>query len=149
MAFKKILDRRGDPDYSGKAEQVTFTFSTIPEQFPGEQWLADRIIDKIVGQLAGQNSKMLYLRVWRDTSPTWQTHYKVELTASASPLWWNLIILSVLAIFSLILTWQIVNVVEDIFWREDGTEPGLVGALKWGTLAIIAVLGIALVTKGE
>lgn len=133
MAYQLVLDQAGEAGYIGKAERCTYEFSTIPEQIPGEQWLATQFIDRHVSELSSQNSKLLHLRAWRDAAPTWQTNYKVEITASASPLWWNLIIVGVLAVIAMVLTWRIVSVV-DLNWSE------VAPTIPWIAIAIVAVV---------
>ena len=142
MAYNLILDQAGVSGYVGKAEKCTYEFSTIPEQIPGEQWLADQIIQKHIDELAKENSKLLHLRVWRDTSPTWQTDYRVEVTASASPLYWNLIIIGVLAILALVITWKITGVVKNIDWGKAAAP------IKWTAITVaVAVIGLILLAR--
>jgi len=142
MALELIKDTAGDTQYRGKAEKCVYTFSTIPEQIPGESWLASQIVQKQIEELAKENSRLLHIRIWRDTSPTWQTDYKVEVFASASPLWWNAIILGVLAILALIITWRIVEIVKDIDW---GTIPT---PIQWA-IPLVAIGLIVLLLVGR
>ena len=135
MGYQLIIDRAVDSGYAGKVEICTYEFSTIPEQFPGEKWLADQILNKHIEEVSKQASKLLWIKVWRDTSPTWQTNYRVEATASASPLAWNLIIIGVLVIAALLITWKIISVVSTI-WGE------MAAPVKAGIMTVVAILVI-------
>lgn len=143
MAYKLVKDQAGIAGYVGKAEKCTFEFSTIPEQIPGEAWLANQIIDKGIVELRTQGSELLWIKVWQDTAPIWQTNYKVEVTATASPLWWSLIIIGILAIVALIITWKIIEVVENIDWGKAAL-PVITGGIS---LALMAIVGIILLTR--
>ncbi len=57
--------------YQGDAETAVFEFRLTPEQVPGTEWLGDRIVDSFVAELQAQGSRLLELRVSRDTTPTW------------------------------------------------------------------------------
>lgn len=144
MGFELIKDEAGI-DYAGKAERCVFEFRTPPEQIPGEAWLANQIVEKGIAELRTQGSELLWIRVWRNTDPLWHTDYRVELTATASPLWWNLIIIGILAIVVLVVGWQIVSVVKDIDWGK-AAAPLITGGIG---LALVAVFGILLLTGGR
>ena len=140
MAYQLILDKAGDgaSQYVGKAEKCLFTFETIPEQIPGEQWLANKIINGHIEELGKQHSRLLHIRVWRDTAPTWRTNYQVEVYASASPLFWTVIIVGVLALIAAFMTWKILEEVKDIDW-SGVSEP-----MRWGTVGLVIVAGVVL-----
>lgn len=145
MGFELVVDQAGKAGYVGKAEKCTFEFSTPPEWIPGENWLANRVVSGSIAKLREQGSELLWVKVWRDTSPFWHTDYRVELTATASPLWWNLIIIGVLAIIVLVVTWRIVSTVKDIDWGKAAL-PVTAGAISVG---LIAIIGILLLTGGK
>lgn len=143
MGFLLIKDQAGE-SYVGKAEKCVYTFSTIPEQIPEEAWLANRIISRLSEELAKQGSKLLWTRVYRDTSPTWTTDYKVEVWASASPLWWSLIIVGAMAVLALLISWKIIETVMDIDWGEiPGPVQigGAAGAIAIGLIALLLLTG--------
>lgn len=142
MAYSLILNQEGIKGYVGKAERCTFEFSTIPEQIPGESWVAQQIVNRGIAELQAQGSRLLWIKIWRDTAPTWHTDYRVEITATASPLWWNAIILGVLAVLALIISWRIVETITDIDWGK-GALPITAGGIS---LALLAILGILLLT---
>lgn len=143
MAYTLVKTQAGMAGYVGKAERCVFEFSTPPEQIPGEAWLANQIMDRGIAELRTQSSKLLWIKVWRDTAPIWQTNYRVEITATSSPLWWNLIIIGILVIVALVISWQIISVVKDIDWGKVPTP------ISWGIFAVIAVVGIILLTRGK
>ena len=145
MAYKLIVDQAGVLGYVGKAERCTFEFSTLPEQIPGESWLAQQIVNRGIAELQAQGSSLLWIKLWRDTAPTWQTDYRVEVTATASPLWWTAIILGVLAVLALIISWRIVETVTDIDWGKAAL-PIAIGGIS---LALLAIIGIILLAGGK
>ena len=135
--FELITDKK-TPEaatYSGKVEICTFEFKTLPEELPGSTWFATTFINKVAGTLLGYNSKLLVLKVWRDTEPLfWQT-YKVEATASASPLPWSVIIPLILVIIVLLITWKIISIIVD--WWPVPPKPVSIALI----IAVVALIG--------
>ena len=146
MAWQLMIDETPPVAYRGPAEVCTWEFAVGPEQLPGMGFLADRIIDAHVQELLRNGGLLLRLRVWVDSAPTWQTRYRVEVTSKASPLWWNAIILGVLALLSLATTAYVITQLVHIEWGG-----GLGEAVKWGSIGIgiagAALLGTALVRR--
>ncbi len=95
--------------------------------------------------------KLLWIKIWRDTSPIWETKYRVEMTASASPLFWGLIVLAILAVVLLVLTWRIVSEVKGIIWGPEGAGgAGIVSGVAWAVAAAAAVVVVGiLLVKGR
>ncbi|GAI75868.1 unnamed protein product, partial [marine sediment metagenome] len=85
--------------YRGDAEVQTFTFVFPPEQIPGMDWLAKKLVEAFASTLKDHDSKLLELKLWRDTRPVMWTDYRCEVTASASPVPW----LAILAIAGIIV----------------------------------------------
>jgi len=144
--FQLMTDRR-EPlasTYVGKAEKCTYEFSTLPEQIPGESWLASRIIDKNAQEIENQGCRLLRTRIHRDTSPTWETVYRVEVWATASPIFWTPVIMGVLALFILVMSWKIIEEVKDIDWGSIPTSVKLSTPILAG---LALVLGILLVRR--
>lgn len=143
MAFQLIDHQKLNQDYRGHAEKCTYRFTVwLPDQF-GAAWTARKMLDGHVSELQSQGSRLLEFKLWEDKlSGTFTTEYKVEITASASPLWWNVIIIGVLAILSILFVSWIIDDVADI----AEYAPGAVTAGAWA-LAALAVLGIAVVLK--
>ena len=143
MSWNKIVDRKLNQSYQGHAEMCTYTFSLGPEQVPGMGWAAQQVIDSHVKKLAEENSKLLELRVWEDTGPLWQTNYHVEVVASASPLWWNLIIGGALILLIGIAIYFTIKEVRDITKyvgeKAGGTGISLMYIAGIGALALIGL----------
>lgn len=140
MANELIIDYPGLRGYVGKAESCTYEFS-ISAWVYAEWELADKLIKKHIDELNIQGAQLLYLKVWRDITPT-ETDYRVEVTATASPIFWTPVILAVLALACLVVTWRIVKVVKDIDWGEAGIPVGI----SAGALLIIG-LAVVLLTR--
>ena len=109
--------------YEGKAEKCTFQFKLTPEQIPGTEWVGRRIVDEFASELEKEGEKLLELKVYEDITPTLWTNYRVEVTASASPVPWAAIIYTVLAIlFVVAITWAIKTISGAIFHRKPLSE---------------------------
>ena len=144
MSWNKIVDRKLNQDFVGHAEKCTYTFSLGPEQIPGTGWARDQIINSHVKELAKENSRLLELRVWEDTEPTWQTNYYVEVVATASPLWWNVIIIGVLILLIGVAIYFTIEKVEDITEYLGENAPGTIPLLYIAGIGVIALVGIAM-----
>ncbi|GAI34992.1 unnamed protein product, partial [marine sediment metagenome] len=108
--------------FEGDAEVCTFEFRLTPEQIPGTEWLGERIVDSFVSELEKEGARLLELKVDRDTTPTWWTNYRVEVTATASPIAWNLIIIGVLAILFIIAIVFAIKAVESLIYHRKGLD---------------------------
>ncbi|MBA7684451.1 hypothetical protein ES703_92846 [subsurface metagenome] len=108
--------------FEGGAEVCTFEFKLTPEQIPGTEWLGQRIVDSFVSELEKEGSRLLELRVYEDTTPTWWTNYRVEVTATASPLAWNLIIIGVLAILFIVAIYFTIKLVDEVFFKRKALD---------------------------
>ncbi len=147
MAWEKIIDRKLNQDFVGHAEKATYTFRLTPEQVPGTQWALHKVIDSHIESLAAENSLLLELRVWEDTEPTWWTDYYVEVIATASPLFWNVIIAGVLFLLLAIAIWFTIKEVEDIVEYIGEKAPGTLPLLAIAGIGAIALAGIYLVRR--
>lgn len=145
MAFKLIVNQKANQDYRGHAEMCTYNFSLGPEQLPGTRWSAEQIWSSHVNELAKQNSDLLELRVWEDTSPTWTTDYQVEIVATASPLWWNLIIAGVLLLLIGIAIYFTITEVGDITEYVGEKSPITLPIMAIAGIGVIALIGIVLI----
>ncbi len=115
--------------YEGNAETAVFEFQLTPEQIPGTEWLSDRIVDAFVAELEAQGSRLLRLKVSRDTTPTWWTNYRVEITATveagtagtvgAVGFAWSAVIIGVLAILFIIAIVWAIRSVDAIFFKRS------------------------------
>ena len=108
--------------FQGDAEVCTFEFKLTPEQIPGTEWLAERIVEAFAAELQKQGSRLLGLKVYRDTTPIFWTNYRVEVTATASPLAWNLIILGVLAILFIVVIYFTIKLVDQVFFKRKALD---------------------------
>lgn len=104
--------------FEGDAETCIFEFQLTPEQIPGTEWLGQRIVDSFVSELEKEGSRLLELKVYRDTTPMFWTNYRVEITAIASPLAWNLIIIGVLAILFIVAIVFAIKAVESLVYHR-------------------------------
>ena len=141
MAWQKIVDTKMNQDFTGHAEKCIYTFSLGPEQVPGMSMARDYIVNSHVKELAKENSRLLELRVWEDTAPTWQTNYYVEIVATASPLWWNLIIGGTLLLLIGIAIYFTIEKIEDVT-KYIGEEAGGVG-ISLSIVAVISAVALA------
>jgi|GEM_PF-3800346 len=155
MAWETVIDTMTleAATYTGNARKVEFTFSAYPEQLDFvNNWLIENFLDNLKKEASAQyGAKVLELRLWRDTSPTWQTNYKGELVTSI-PEGFSAIPFAVLAVIVVALAaiayWFIVkpllNQVTDFVYGppdSDGNRP----AVPWGTIALVAVAAMVLV----
>ncbi len=104
--------------FEGDAETCIFEFQLTPEQIPGTEWLGQRIVDSFASELEKEGSRLLEMRVYRDTTPMFWTNYRVEVTATASPLAWNLIILGVLAVLFVVAIVFAIKAVESLVYHR-------------------------------
>ena len=104
--------------FEGDAETCIFEFQLTPEQIPGTEWLGQRIVDSFASELEKEGSRLLELRAYRDTTPTFWTNYRVEVTATASPLAWNLIIIGVLAVLFVVAIVFAIKAVESLVYHR-------------------------------
>jgi len=121
----------------------TYTFSVGPEQIPGMRQMAQQVIDSHIQELQKQNSQLLELRVWEDISPTWETNYYVEIVATASPLFWNVIIIGVLSILFVIAIYFTIKAVTDITeYIGENVSPVTTNLALILGLGIAAIVGV-------
>lgn len=84
MSWKLIADRKMNQDYVGRASSCSYSFSLGPDQMPTTKWSAQKIVSAHQQSLEDQGHELLELRMWEDTSPTWETNYYVEMVATDS-----------------------------------------------------------------
>lgn len=134
--------------FEGDAEVCIFEFKLTPEQIPGTEWLGQRIVDSFVSELEKEGSRLLELKVYRDTTPTFWTNYRVEVTATASPLVWNLIIIGVLAILFVVAIIFAIKAVESLIYHRKGLDEETKKTFARDTL-VAMILDLAPETPGE
>ena len=134
--------------YEGNAEVCTFEFKITPEQIPGTEWLGERIVDAFISELEKEGARLLELKVFRDTTPTFWTNYRVEVTATASPLAWNLIIIGVLAIVFIFAIAFVIKAVEALIYHRKGLDEETKKTFSRDTLTAM-ILDLAPETPSE
>ena len=149
MAWELIVDKKENQSYRGKAEKCTYHFSLGPEQLPGTQWTAKQIADAHAEELEKEGSKLLELRMWEDTSPVWHTDYYVECVATASPLFWSLIIAGVLAIIIGLIVYFTIDKIDEIVDYVGEKAPLAIPLLAIAGIGVLVLLGVSLVKRRE
>lgn len=134
--------------FEGAAETCIFEFQLTPEQIPGTEWLGERIVDSFVSELEKEGSRLLELKVYEDTTPTFWTNYRVEVTATASPLYWNLIIIGVLAILFVVAILFALKAVESLIYHRKGLDEETKKTFSRSTL-VAMILDLAPETPAE
>jgi len=104
------------------AETCTFDFKLTPEQIPGTEWLGERIVNSFISELEKEGSRLLELQVYRDTTPTWWTDYRVVVTATASPLLWMPIIIGVLAVLFVVAIVFAIKAIDELVYKRKGLD---------------------------
>jgi len=144
MAYELFINQRLNQNFTGHAELCGYSFSLWPEQLPLTRWTAQQLINAHSQELAKENSILLEIRAWEDVAPTWTTDYYVEVVATASPLFWNIIIIGALVVLAIGGVGYIINKTEDII---EYAGPGAIPWITLGFIAAAAVVGIALVRR--
>jgi len=142
MAFELIHFSKANQGYRGPAEKCTWDFTVnLPDQL-GASWKAKQLVDAHIEELAKQDAVLLELRLYEDKlSGTFTTAYRVEVTSSASPLWWNVIIVGVLTILALVTVYWIIRAVENISKYSPATMPILgLAALAAATAVVVYLI---------
>lgn len=147
MAWELIADKKINQTYKGRAERCEYSFSLPPEQVPGVQWTAQQIANAHIAELEEQGSKLLEMRMWEDTEPTWRTDYYVEIVATASPLWWNIIIAGALLLLIGIVIYFTIDKIEEIVDYIGEKAPITIPLLAIAGIGLLAVIGIYLVRR--
>jgi hypothetical protein len=152
MAYALYSDTTTDfgKSYSGAAEVATIKFDTGPEQidFLGDDDIRRDIINSVISGVQAKGGTVIRTQLYRDKSPTWETHWKLLITAKVPatvsqragmanhPVFWA----AVLAI-SLLVIWLINKTLEsvaDIIWGPGGGANFL--GIPW--LGWVALAGI-------
>ncbi len=142
MAFEVIAQEKLNQWYRGHAERCVYTFTVnLPDQL-GASWQAKQHIEATITELQAQGALLLEYTLYEDKqSGTWTTDYKCDMVTSASPLWWNIIIVGVLALLSLIAVSYTITKVEDIVEYSPGTV--IAGSVAVGLAALAAIILLA------
>lgn len=142
MSYQLIKETKLNQDFRGHAERCVYTFSVdLPDQM-GARWRAEDLVNAHITELQTQGSILLELRLYEDKSPTWSTDYMVEVIASASPLFWQIIAIGVLTALSIIFIYLTVRQVEEIVEYSPGAAAAIgigAGAVALAVVALIAL----------
>ncbi|MBA7619769.1 hypothetical protein ES703_27110 [subsurface metagenome] len=126
--------------YSGIAERQVWDFSLGPEQFPGVMTIADKLINEFKQAVEDDAGTPLYLQVYCDTSPIFETKFRIIAYAyTNSPLHWLAvvgIVMAVIAIIAWLINWTLGSLSE-VDWVEFA-QP-----IKWTAIAILGIAVIA------
>lgn len=140
MAFELIKEEFHNQDYRGHAEACVYTFTVnLPDQL-GASWSAQQHINATITELQQQGALLLEYRLWEDKlSGTFTTDYKCEIIASASPLFWSIVIVAVLAAIIIGVTaWAIQGVSDIVEYGGAGVSIGF-GAVGLALLVFALV----------
>jgi hypothetical protein len=141
--------------YTGQAERATFTFSLGPEQVDFiNNFFASQYINECINAVETDSpgDHVLILQVYRDTSPTWQTDYKLVITSTdvtGNTLPWVAIIglaLIAIAVVYFVVRPTLEAVTTLLYGSSDGSSgsgTSLITYIPW----IIAGIVIILLTK--
>jgi uncharacterized membrane protein YcjF (UPF0283 family) len=143
VAYKLVDSGKFNQNYQGHAERCIYTFTVyMPDQL-GAKWTAEQMLNAHIEELQQQGSLILEYKLYEDAAPTFTTDYKVDIIASASPLWWNIIIIGVLALLTIAFTAWAIQGVSDIVEYSPGAAIGISAAV----IAVAAVVGIAVLSR--
>jgi len=130
--------------YVGKASEGTSTFNVpFPDQLFPNAFAIDRIVDAFEDKVEEQGERMLDLKIYIDTTPTWKTNFMIKsVCTDHSPFPWALVIIGILAIILVIAIKNLVTVAKDIDWGKPVTllpvAAIVIGVLAIGAIAITA-----------
>ena len=123
--------------YSGPAEYCRFSFSLLPDQIPGGDWITQQLIGVLASKMVANGREMLELKIWEDKAPIWHTDYICDITytdtgASTSALGTFIpaiahvgaIIAAVLVILFIVAITFLIHEINKIWYGGNGT-PGL------------------------
>ena len=120
MSYQLVKSQRFNQGYRGSAEEAVYTMTVpLPDQTGASQVLQN-ITDAHVQALAEQGSQLLELDVWQDSSPTWETLFRVRVVATTqeapvnaiavAPLVWVVVISTAVIIIGLLVDWALESV---------------------------------------
>ena len=138
--------------YSGPAEKCAFTFSTGPEQLDFVfGWVRDRYIESQIDAIHKEGGRVLSIKIWQDTSPTWTTKYRGEIVADVrgeanfhSPFPWLLVIMVGLAsVIILFVIKPTIEAVTELIWGREGEDGAKAFPWTWLIIGGVALIALA------
>ena len=144
MGFQLISQEKINQDYKGHAEKCVYTFKVLlPDQL-GASWTAQKMLNANIAELQAQGSLLLEYKLYEDKAAILTTDYKVEIIASASPLFWSIIIIGVLALISILfISWALQSVENIVEY-----SPGAIIAPSIAVIALAVLAGVVLLKRG-
>jgi hypothetical protein len=149
-----VYDHDYGINYSGKTEQCTTKVTVnFPDQLFSSTWITDDIANTVKNQIQDQGGQALSVKIYEDTSPTWQTVYYVVMTAAPAPVPrgavgfpfpWAIVVPLILAVLVIVtFTWLIIEI-KDINW---GSPAGVfvsglgIALLGVGAILVVSAMG--------
>lgn len=117
--------------YEGWQETCVYALTVpLPEQIGPPAWIGDLIANAFANKVEEQGERVLELRVYADTTPTFWTDYRIEVTSTipaegtsgiAFP--WAAVIIGVIVILGIVvLTWSIEKIYKLFFKPKPLSE---------------------------
>jgi hypothetical protein len=122
--------------YAGRAEQATVDINLPPEQLPGSDWIAERVINGFIEATRGEGT-LLQAKVYADFDPWLYARYRVVATAHASPIAWPAVILTALIVAGIAIIGWILRDIANTPWLGVGLIGLGIGGVVLGTTYLI------------
>jgi hypothetical protein len=143
--YELVKETKMNQDYNGHAESCIYEFTVaLPDQL-GSRWSAEMSLNSHISALRDAGSILLEYRLWEDKAPLFETQYRCQIVASASPLFWNVIIIGAIVIIGLFLISWTIKSVSDIARYAPGSIKTL--AIS-GAVIAVAVVAVVLLKRG-
>jgi len=125
--------------YFGPVEKCTFEIWFLPEEVPGVEQIVVKSVDAIyqVMQYADIQGTPLRTRIWYDSGDWWNSKWKFEITAHASPIAWATFLALWLVVLGLVVIWACIQEVKDETYFPPWTWPVVAGSVGLIAIAFI------------
>jgi len=145
MSWTLIKSAKLNQTYRGHAERCTYTFTVPLAEQLGARWTAEQNLQAHVDELASQGEVVLEYKLWENKAAALSTDYQVEVTASATPLLWGIIIIAVLSILGLLVLNMVIRSVDDI----AEYTPGGAALPAMAVIAVAVVVGVLVLRRRQ
>ena len=143
MAWELVSEEKTNTSwwYVGSAQECTVEFTLPPEQLPGTEWIAGKILDAIKKGVA-EEGKLLKVELYFDAASWYDSKWLAVITAHGSPIAWALIVpaiwkwLAVLA--AVVVLIYFIKSTKDKNWFGPGVILIGVGIATLGIATLIA-----------
>jgi len=154
MAYKLFSDKLtpAAATYHGEAEVCSAKFATGPEQIAFvDSWLKNSLVGDAVAEVRKQGGTVLRVTVYRNMEPTWETLWRVDITAywgtagyadmvedvglevGFGP--WAIVIAAVLvALVAYFLVKPFIDSVTKMLWAVEGVVKPLANPWLWAVM---------------